>query len=369
MAKHRWLADVLRGAPAGWPFDADVQVAGLLQEAQAEGVVAIVDWHLQRDAAEGDSAVPPAVRQAFASAARDAALLSMLFQAECMTVLQALAAAGIPGLLLKGNALAYWAYPQPHWRQCNDVDLLVASRGAAETLAESLRQRGYERSETSGELVAYELMCRRRITEELQPEIDIHWRLANSALFADAFTFNELMAGSIPLPGLGPNARGLGPVHACIHACVHRALNLSVGLPDSLKWLYDIELMVRTFDPAQWGRLVALSTGRGLAGPVLSALEAAALAFDRDLPADVTAALVRAQGAEKLDTSRLADWRYMQRMTAKALPTLRLQVEWAWQRVFPSKAYMRYLYRADTRNYLILLGMRLRKLLLRLKSG
>ena len=351
-----------------WPIDIELPIAGLIEAAQREGVVAMVDRHLQRAAAQGDTAVPLAVRQAFSAAARGAALLSMLFQAESITILEAMAAAGIPGLLLKGNALAYWAYPQPHCRECNDVDLLVPSREAAETLAATLQQRGYERFETSGGLVAYELMCRRRLAGDFQPEVDIHWRLANSVLFADVFSFEELMADSIALPGLGATARGLGPVHACIHACVHRALNLSVGIPDRLKWVCDIELVVRGFDAADWSRLVELSIGRGLAGVVLSALGAAGSAFGRNLPREVEVALSDAQGVERLDAGRLSDWRYMQGMAFKALPTLGSRFRWTWQRLFPSKAYMGYLYGAPGKSYLGLVGLRLRKLLTRLRS-
>lgn len=341
----------------------------MLQDAQREGVVALVDWHLRRDTALGGTAVPLPARELFSSAARSAALVSMLFQAEAATVLDSMQAAGIPGLLLKGNALAYWAYAQPHWRECNDVDVLVPSRAAAEALAAQLCQRGYDRSETSGELVAYELMCRRRVTEELQAEVDVHWQLANSFLFANAFTFEELMADSVPLPALGASARGLGPAHACIHACVHRALNLSVGMPDRLKWLYDIELMFRGFGAADWDRVVTLSTSKGLAGVVHSALEAACSAFGRTLAQDIAAALTDAQGAERLDSRRLSDWRYMQHMTAKAIPTLGLRVRWGWQRLFPSRGYMSYLYGAPDSSYLRLVGTRLRKFFTRVTSS
>jgi hypothetical protein len=188
-----------------------------------------------------------------------------------------MAHAGISGLLLKGSALAHWAYPAPHLRACSDVDLLLPSRKAAEELARRLcaAGTGYERSDTSGELVAYELMCRRQISDGLKLEVDIHWRLANSPLFADAFTFDELMAESIALPRLGPEARGLGLVHACIHACVHRALNLSIGVDDKLKWLYDLEVFRALFTPADWQQLVDLSISKGLAVVVLNALEVA----------------------------------------------------------------------------------------------
>ena len=139
--------------------------------------------------------------------------------------------------------------------------------------------------------MAYELLCTRAVTPDWRVEVDIHWRLTNSPLFSDAFTFDELMADAIPLPRLAPNARGLGPVHALLHACMHRALNLSIGVDDKLKWLYDLIVLMDVFTPADWDRMVRLAIDKKLAGVVLAGLEAAAATFQRELPADVVAAL------------------------------------------------------------------------------
>lgn len=311
--------------------------------------------------------VPEELCQAFASAAREEVFVSMMQEGESRRLLALMTDAGISGLLLKGSALAYWAYPSPHLRACSDVDLLLPSRKAAEELASRLCAAGYERSDTSGELVAYELMCRRQISDELQLEVDVHWRLANSPLFADAFTFDELMAESIALPRLGPEARGLGLVHACIHACVHRALNLSIGVDDKLKWLYDLEVFMALFTPADWQRTVDLSIKKGLAGVVLNALEAAATTFGRQLPEDVSHALKRAEKAEPLDAQNLSDWNYMQRKTFEALPTLSLRLRWLWQRVFPSRDYLTYLY-GEQPSYAALMVERCRRAMRRVRT-
>ncbi len=248
-AVRTWSTQVIAGDSRTWPFETDDVIGALTEVAHDEGVVALVDEMLRQDAAKGDKpAVPLAVCEAFEAGARGAALLSMIFEGETAAVLRTMAAAQTPSLLLKGNALAYWAYPQPHWRACSDVDVLLPSRDAAETLAAGLQQQGYERLQTSGDLVAYELMCHRAINGQLKAEIDVHWALSNSALFANVFSFDELMADSVALPALGANARALGPVHACVHACVHRAENLAISVPDRLKWLYDIVLIVQHFD-------------------------------------------------------------------------------------------------------------------------
>lgn len=356
-----WLASVIKGAPPRWPVEG-VDATMLLEEAQKEDVVVLVQWNLQQ---AGES-IPADLLAAFSSAARNATLLSMLLQAEACAILKALKASSIPGLLLKGSALAYWAYPQPQARACSDVDLLVPSREAAELLAGELQRQGYLRSETSGQLVAYELMCRREAAPGFQVEIDVHWRLVNSVLFAEAFSFDELMAASIALPLLGPNARGLGPIHACIHACVHRALNLSIGISDRLKWLYDIDVLTQRFNANEWDRLVEVARTRGLAGVVLSGLNASADAFGRALPADAVTALRQAYDTESLDMDRLSDWQYMQRMTFNALPGSRQRLQWVWQRIFPSKAYLAILYSAPTASYAFLMWLRVRGLLVRL---
>jgi len=359
-----WLAAIVCGGQEDRP---QASLAELVAAAQQEGVVALVDGQLRQAQKEKVNPVGVTVSeelcQAFATAARQEVFVSMMQEGESQRLLALMAEAGISGLLLKGSALAYWAYPAPHLRACSDVDLLLPSRNAAEELARRLCAAGvgYERSNTSGELVAYELMCRRHISDALKLEVDIHWRLANSPLFAEAFTFDELMAESIALLRLGPNARGLGLVHASIHACIHRALNLSIGVDDKLKWLYDLEVLMALFTLEDWQRTVDLSIKKGLAGVVLSGLRAAAATFGRQLPEKASMALQRAEMAESLDAKSLSDWRYMQRKTFQALPSLALRLRWLWQRIFPSKDYLAYLYGCENRNYAALMMHRLKK--------
>ena len=307
------------------------------------------------------STQPHALKEALDDAAREAAAYSLAFQAETGRLLHKLAALKTPTLLLKGSALAHWAFAKPYLRACSDVDVLLPSRAAAEQLAEALVGAGYARAGTSGELVAYELLCTRQITPDWALEVDVHWQLTNSPLFAKAFDFDELMADSIALPRLAPNARGLGPVHALLHAAMHRALNLSIGMDDTLKWLYDFVVLTRGFGDADWARTVTLAREKQLAGVTLNALEACADTFGLVLPAEVLAALREGAQNEALDARRLGDWRYMQRQAFRALPGLGAQSRWLWQRVFPSSDYMRYLY-GDQGSYAGLLRERWRSL-------
>ena len=331
--------------------------------------MALVRWRLEQ-ASRTDVATPAhqhpiELVEAFAAASRANAVAFVLLEAETRRVLALMQGEGIVGLLLKGSALAHWAYPQPHLRACGDVDLLVSSCEAAEQLSTRLTADGYARARTSGDLVAYELLCRRSPMPGCQVEIDIHWRLANSPLFADAFTFDELMVESIALPTLATNARGLGPVHALLHACLHRALNLSIGINDKLKWLYDVIVLIDRFTPTQWQHAVELANDKKLAGVVLSGLEAAASVYAHALPVDAVVALRDAALREPLDASRLSDWRYIQFQTFRALPAIGQRVRWLWQRAFPSHDYLAAVY-DEQASYGALMLLRLKRMMRRL---
>ena len=64
----------------------------------------------------------------------------------------------------------------------------------------------------------------------------------------------ELLARALPLPALGPHARGPGDVDALLIACMHRATHRHNPYtvngedhhdPDRLIWLTDIDLLAR----------------------------------------------------------------------------------------------------------------------------
>jgi len=306
--------------------------------------------------------------KAIALAARDAALWSMMLEAETRRLLAVMAQLAVPGLLLKGQAIAQWAYPDPALRASGDIDVLVATREAADALACGLREAGFARFQPSGDLVALEMMLRREVAPGLWVEVDLHCRVVNSPLFAERFTFDELMADSVALPRLGANARGLGPAHAFIHACMHWAATQAVGADIRLKWLYDMAAFAECFTASDWQRLQQLAQARALAGVCLGMIEAAQASFGSDfvaVPGDVTDALREAARGESLDVTRLRDWRYMQLQTLLAQPTLRLRARYLWQRLWPSRDYMAYLYGRPDLGYLGLIGIRVRTALRR----
>jgi len=329
--------------------------AAWVQMAENEGVVSLLHARLN-----GREDVPAELQRSLTEAARMSAAYALAFQAQSRRILMQLQKTDTPVLLLKGAALAHWAYDKPHLRSCGDVDILLPTRHDAERLAQALAVDGFDCSSPSGGLVAYEMMCSKPMSRDWALEVDIHWQLTNSTLFARSFDFDELMAGSQPLPNLGTNAHGLGPVHAVLHAAMHRALNVSVGIEDRLKWQYDFIAIGGRLKPGHWSQLVSMATGKQLAGVLLAALRSAGENFANPWPEDVMKQLEFAAQSEPLDASRLDDWAYMQAQTMRALPGWGPKLRWLWQRVFPSRDYMTYLY-GDQGSYGGLLRERLKR--------
>ncbi|MBK7991637.1 MAG: hypothetical protein IPK05_18485 [Comamonadaceae bacterium] len=65
-------------------------------------------------------------------------------------------------------------------RASGDIDVLVATRDAADQLAHRLCESGYELFQPSGDLVALEMMLRREVAPGVWVEIDLHCRVINS---------------------------------------------------------------------------------------------------------------------------------------------------------------------------------------------
>ena len=135
-----WLAAVVRGAePGAMPPNE----AGLLDAAQAEGVLALCHHQLRRSPTW--TAYSETLREAMTRHAYQAVAVELMRAAELRDVLAALAQADLPVLLLKGAALAYTLYPEPHLRDRCDTDLLLPSREEAEQAWRVLQTLGYQR--------------------------------------------------------------------------------------------------------------------------------------------------------------------------------------------------------------------------------
>ena len=345
-----WLAAVLRdGAGAEPPVAAGAAVATAQPQPQPpEQVLAVASRHGVASLVHERLRLHPdgsPLQAAFADAARRQAMRSLWLQAEARRLLAALHAAGLRVLVLKGAALAGWLYPAAHLRDCGDLDLLLASHADAQRAAAVLAQCGYPDGYQQGGH-AYELLRKPAPGAAYRLELDLHWRLLNAPVFAEALDFEALWAGSIAIPALGPQVRGLGAVHALLHAAMNRVVNLYTDVGDLLKCLYDIHLLAARQDVEMWAQALSLARARGLCGVLLSGLDAAQAALGTAVPVSVRTALVAAAPAERLEMARLHDWSYMQWRSAAALPP-GARLRWLWGRLLPDAEFLRSTYGAD----------------------
>ncbi|MFC5577714.1 nucleotidyltransferase family protein [Lysobacter niabensis] len=354
---HRsWLAGLLReNAPADPQHAAETEE--FLAAAEREGVSALVAERLRNSPDDG-------IRSAFADRARGMAAASMLRYAECQRVFGLLETAGIRCLLLKGSALGWWLYPSPHLRETADFDLLFETVVHARQAAELLQAHGYTGGEYFGPM-AHEVTVRRS-TSAMTMDLDLHWRLFNSPLFAEALPNCDLFASSISIPAFHQGARGLGPAHATVHACLHRVMNLHMGAGDRLKWLYDLHLLAGCLSSQAWDQLLEICSAHRVSVFCLDAVRATTETLGTEFPERVLRELERLAEREDIDPRQFGNWRYMQRLGVSRIPTFAGRMRWFLHKVFPSPAYLRSFYGTDM-TWTQLLIERMRRLVSRIR--
>jgi hypothetical protein len=258
---------------------------------------------------------------------------------------------GLDVLVLKGAALAYTHYPRSDLRPRVDTDLLIPEDRRSDA-HETLTALGFRRPEqVTGQLVMSQAMYEKRRDGVVLHAIDLHWRIANPQLFSGVLTFEELDRRAVPIPALGPSARGLAGPDALVLACVHRVAHHRDD--DSLIWLYDIHLVASALTEEEWRTFRALAAERGVLTICRQGLARAAARFRTVIPPDVvegheaetartdegTAAFLR-RGRPQLNTL-ISDLGALRSWTARG----RLLRE----HLFPPASYMRGAYAPSSR--------------------
>lgn len=341
------LADLLRGEPLDVRAIKAFGSIAIHQAAQEHDVVPLI-----ADRLAFAQRLPADLREHFLEEAHRAVALDLAVETELRRLLTAFEAAGVPLLLVKGSHLAYSHYPRPDLRARVDSDVLIAraDRETADTLFS--QQLGYVAdAKMSGDLTATQklyVLSRNDTTVHL---VDLHWRLASPQLFAHVLSFEELYAASVPLPGLGPTARGPSNVHALLIACMHRVAHHH-DEAEQFKWLYDIHLIASALSEAEWDAFVALAIERGIAAVSLECLLRSAEWLHTRVPSrlvndprvagaaslEATAAYlrVRPKAREVLDDLR-------------ALSTWRDRLSLVGEHLFPPAEHMKRVYAPQSR--------------------
>ncbi|MCS7260401.1 MAG: nucleotidyltransferase family protein [Anaerolineae bacterium] len=197
-------------------------------------------------------------------------------------VLEALAAADIPVVLLKGAHLAWFVYPHPGWRPMGDVDVLVQPVDLAR-LGDSLAPLGihplpdhYQQVEQPMRHVSY--ATPRGVLFEF------HTALLNPD-WPVCFDYAALWAATREVAYAGMPVRVLAPEHLLLHLCAHLFSHRALG---SLLGLCDIAETVRHYRTTlDWPAVVRQSTEWGLERCVGLALQVAHTLLAVPVPLEV----------------------------------------------------------------------------------
>jgi putative nucleotidyltransferase-like protein len=334
------IVPALRHEAVPWPTDAtEALETALLDAAGDHGVAALLA------AAPAVECWPNRVRAALGRVRRLEAAAEVIRKQDLVRMLDHLGGAGIRGLLLKGAQIAYTHYPHPWLRPRLDTDLLVAPRDRSRA-DEVLRGLGYAPgTHFDGTLVTHQFQYHRTNRYGLTDVVDLHWKVANPQIFAEAFTFEELDADAIPLSALHANARGPSDAHALVLACVHRVAHHDNS--DRLIWLYDIHLLADAMNAACREKVAGVADAKRLRSVCAHGVAHARARFATTAPRDwldrleairedrePTAAFLQ-NGRTKMDIL-ISDLR--------TLPAWRPKVRLIREHLFPPVAYMRRAY-------------------------
>ncbi len=258
---------------------------GFWEAARRERVHALVAQAMVSAEWPGTDAAYRTARAELAAAAAQCALR----ERDLLRVLDCLDAHQVRPVLIKGAALAWTHYAQPHLRPRLDTDLLITepevtrARRAFQSLGAALVPH------VTGRLVMPQFHYTASDHQGCVHAYDVHWRIAVPPRFATAISPEEIAADAVPISPLGPHARGTSTVHALLLACVHRAAHHEAAGP--LIWLYDVHLLCEAMTAAEETRVFDLAAARGIRAVVARMLSEAHTAFGGERTGRVAATL------------------------------------------------------------------------------
>ena len=358
--ERRLLCAWLRGEAAAWPTAGDGDVEQFLFESRYHGVMALL---YQQVIYFGEKNIcPRLVRETLKCATARATAQELIRRRAVEEVLAGLAERHIVPLLLKGTPLAYTIYPTAPLRSRSDTDLLIQKKDF-QAASEAFERLGYEPANAvTGEFVSSQLSYSKHDDYGVSHSFDLHWRISNSYVFSETFSFDELWASSIAIAALGSHARGLGAEHALLLACMHRLTHRQAPYyvdgvayydSDRLIWLYDIHLLARAMTPNQWQRVIEVALEKGLQEICLDGLQAAANSLGSGVPAEVTRrlSLRGSQRIKAVASFNVSPWRW-ELKGIWASRSWRAGLKMLAEHLYPPSFYMLSKYRLTNRKLL-----------------
>ena len=335
------VASILRGEPAAWPAShGQTARTQFIAAATRHGVLPLLAPRLHEAKALGEW--PASIREPMVDAARHEVVVESLRRRELQRLAVALAGANVRPLLMKGAALAS-LYPG-RLRPRRDTDLLVRGRDLTKA-TRALHALGYRRSvQTPGELVMPQMEVVRTERPGIRHVCDVHVKIANPQVFAEALSYDELNTSAVNVPGLGAGTRALGSVDALLLACIHRVAHHHDR--EKLLWVYDIHLLVSGMDTRTLEQFASRAAEKQITAVCRRGLSLAQHWFHTDVPIEVMGALASAGLAEPSAAFVGGRLRGVEVMWSDLKAIGRWRDRWRLVRehLFPPASYMRQRY-------------------------
>jgi hypothetical protein len=334
LAQFPALAAFLAGAASTWP-DLRISADDLIEICDEEELSPLA-YH--RLAASNTDVWPDAVREALADRARAYAGEELLRGVETRAVVQALAQAGVPPILIKGTPLAYTVYDAPQLRPRSDTDVLIAAKDVdrARSVMSSL---GYATTVYCSDLFSqFEVQKVDRFG--VLHAFDVHWSISTQPVFAGVLEYDELLARAVPVPALGDLAMAPRAVDALLLACVHPVMHHRNV--ERVLWTYDVHLLASMMAPEELEEMALLARTREVAGVCAYQLRLAQTTFGTAVPDAVFASLACA-GQREASAAYLAPgrtWRDELFSSVRGLRSTGARARLLREVLFPSPGYM-----------------------------
>jgi hypothetical protein len=204
-------------------------------------------------------------------------------------LLEALHAAGLPSMVLKGAALAVLHYRDLGLRPMADFDIAVPAPQAVPAFQALLRL-GWQSSlpvDRPGDFAAVKQSVDFRSPAGVH--FDLHWHVLWETCYPGAD--DDFWAGALPLRINQVPSLALNPTDQLLHVCVHGA---SLNQVPPVRWAADAMQILRTPGAAlDWPRLLAHAERLRLSLPLRDTLDWLRSALEAPVPAQVVTALAQ----------------------------------------------------------------------------
>lgn len=245
-------------------------------------------------------------------------------------------------LIFKGSALAYSLYPKPWLRPRTDSDFLI-DENDYNTYQEVFEHLGYQKLfAVEGNLISYQNTFSKKLAGDSVINIDLHWRINNRQILANAFTVDELILGGKNLSLSNSQIRIPCNVDSLLISCLHRLGHHHTE--ERLTWLNDINLLANVLSANEWQSLVEKSFSKQISAITLDALTLCVKLFKTKFPTEIKEKMYNHSQQKELSQiflqRNLPEWKYFY-YDVLALNSWRKRFMLIKENIFPLPSYVR----------------------------